>query len=77
MVFVSCVVKHRVFFTLSYDIGFWPEGESSDVFSAVFGDDQNVVFAVTAGTGLRFWLHNHGLYGDHHTRCEDSVDILT
>ncbi len=41
-------------------------GVARDVFIAIFGDDQNVVFAVSPCARLALGNGQHGLHGNHH-----------
>ena len=54
------------------DIVLWAKWEPGDVFHrVVIIDDQDVMFAVTAGAGLTLWDHDHRLHRDHHAGLQE------
>src|SRR5579875_294732 len=58
------------------DVVFRAEREPGDVLGACLGDDEDVMFTISAGAGLVLRDHDHGLHGDHHARLEYGVNVL-
>src|SRR5262245_256831 len=48
------------------DVVFGAERELGDVLGTVLADDENVVFAVSAGAGLALGDHDHRFHRHHH-----------
>ena len=59
------------------DVMFRAEGKRCDIFSAVFFDDDNIVFSVSSGAWLSLGDHDHGFHGDDHVGLQHGVDVFS
>src|SRR5699024_10065185 len=60
-----------------YDVVLRPGGELRDVLGPVLADDDDVLFAIAAGTRFAVENRDHRLHRDDHARFDDGVDVLT
>ena len=46
------------------------------IFIAIFGNDQNIVFTISARSSLPIRNCDHGFHGNDHARLEDRIYVL-
>ena len=63
--------------SLDDDVVFGSIREFGDVLSAIFRDNENVVFAITAAAFHVIRDCDHGLHGNHHAGLKHCLDVLT